>query len=450
MTDAQGPFFQQGDTGKPTGATAVTAFAYTNKSVFDDIVRRLQNQHRSWLWYKGLNVDLLDSKHASYLTTAVNETDIDHPDLNDTTPAAPAGGLNVKWQADDEQNSGSQTPVSAYVPLSSLATVTIVGTDKIVITDTSDSENPKRGLVSDIITAVAAAPLDAQYVTLATNGTLTNERVLTEGLGIDFADGGAGAALTVTLDLGEISTGTPSGADTFVFVDADDQTGKRGTAADTLVALGAAPSSTAVTAASAFAAANRALISAGADRSADDSDFTLTTDGSNVLRTAVGTDISFDGRNLKDVGTLASGAHTVDVSSTNAIAQSIGENSTTGPWEDKYPVEFLVSSSSATFDIPTASDSTYIVTLDLAFQRDTAGSPRGGAIYEKACWHNAGGTPAARGSIIGPTTVDPSGLGVTAVLSASGTNIRLTVTDSSGATIRVRGFVTVSLCGGGA
>lgn len=251
MTEAQGPFFQEGSTGKPTGATAVTAFAYTNKTVFDDIIRRLQNQHRSWLWYKGLNADLLDSLHAAYLTTAVNEDDVDHPDLNDTLPAAPSGGLNVKWQVQATQNSDSQTPVSAYVPFSSLSIVTAVAADYVVITDTSDFANPKRALVSDITALVA--PADAQYLTLATNATLTNERVLTEGLGIDFADAGAGSTLTVTLDLGEISTGTPSGADTFVFVDADDQTGKRGTAADTLVALGAAPSTTAVTAASALA-----------------------------------------------------------------------------------------------------------------------------------------------------------------------------------------------------
>lgn len=68
---------------------------------------------------------------------------------------------------------------------------------------------------------------------------------------------------------------------------------------------------TVVTAASAFAGANRVLVADGADRSADDSDFTMTQDGSNVLRTANAADISFDSRNLKDIGTLASGAHTM-------------------------------------------------------------------------------------------------------------------------------------------
>ena len=41
------------------------------------------------------------------------------------------------------------------------------------------------------------APTDAQYVTLATNGTLTNERVLTAGTGITITDAGAGSTVTV-------------------------------------------------------------------------------------------------------------------------------------------------------------------------------------------------------------------------------------------------------------
>lgn len=43
------------------------------------------------------------------------------------------------------------------------------------------------------------APSAAQYLTLATNATLTNERVLTAGAGVGFVDGGAGSTLTVSL-----------------------------------------------------------------------------------------------------------------------------------------------------------------------------------------------------------------------------------------------------------
>ena len=41
------------------------------------------------------------------------------------------------------------------------------------------------------------APTNAQYITLATNATLTHERVLTAGTGITLTDGGAGGNLTI-------------------------------------------------------------------------------------------------------------------------------------------------------------------------------------------------------------------------------------------------------------
>jgi hypothetical protein len=40
----------------------------------------------------------------------------------------------------------------------------------------------------------------AQFVTMATNATLTNERVLTAGDGIDITDGGAGGAVTISVE----------------------------------------------------------------------------------------------------------------------------------------------------------------------------------------------------------------------------------------------------------
>lgn len=46
-------------------------------------------------------------------------------------------------------------------------------------------------------TATAGAPANASYITLASNATLTNERVLTGGSGIAVADGGATAASVV-------------------------------------------------------------------------------------------------------------------------------------------------------------------------------------------------------------------------------------------------------------
>ena len=41
------------------------------------------------------------------------------------------------------------------------------------------------------------ASTDAEYVVMALNGTLTNERVLTAGTGISLTDGGAGSTATI-------------------------------------------------------------------------------------------------------------------------------------------------------------------------------------------------------------------------------------------------------------
>ncbi len=53
------------------------------------------------------------------------------------------------------------------------------------------------------------APTDAQYLTLAANGGLSDERVLTAGTGISLTDGGAGGALTVA---NTIAAGAPTAA----------------------------------------------------------------------------------------------------------------------------------------------------------------------------------------------------------------------------------------------
>lgn len=45
----------------------------------------------------------------------------------------------------------------------------------------------------------AGAPTNASYLTLGTNATLSNERVLTAGTNISFVDGGAGSTLTVNV-----------------------------------------------------------------------------------------------------------------------------------------------------------------------------------------------------------------------------------------------------------
>lgn len=76
--------------------------------------------------------------------------------------------------------------------------------DLRINSDTSTTEIYRGGGWVDLESG--GAPVGAQYVTLATDGTLTSERVLTAGTGLDLTDAGAGGAITIDLDLSEFST----------------------------------------------------------------------------------------------------------------------------------------------------------------------------------------------------------------------------------------------------
>jgi len=56
-------------------------------------------------------------------------------------------------------------------------------------------------VLDGVLQSASAAPIGAQYVTLATDATLTAERVLTAGTGIDLTDAGAGSTITIDVDL---------------------------------------------------------------------------------------------------------------------------------------------------------------------------------------------------------------------------------------------------------
>lgn len=61
-------------------------------------------------------------------------------------------------------------------------------------------------------TLPASAPTSSQYVTLATDGTLTSERVLTAGTNMALTDAGAGSTVTVALDIPLTNDGNSSTA----------------------------------------------------------------------------------------------------------------------------------------------------------------------------------------------------------------------------------------------
>ena len=81
--------------------------------------------------------------------------------------------------------------------LADMATQTIKGRT------TAGTGDPEDLTAAQALAVIGAAPVDAQYVTLATDATLTNERVLTAGTGVSIVDSGAGAAVTIS------TTGAP-------------------------------------------------------------------------------------------------------------------------------------------------------------------------------------------------------------------------------------------------
>lgn len=66
---------------------------------------------------------------------------------------------------------------------------------------TVDAQGRLTAAADVAIAASGGAPTDAEYVVLSADATLTDERVLTAGDGIDITDGGAGAAVTIDTDL---------------------------------------------------------------------------------------------------------------------------------------------------------------------------------------------------------------------------------------------------------
>lgn len=73
----------------------------------------------------------------------------------------------------------------------------VAGTDYVMTYDASAGTN-KKVLLSDLPSG-GGAPTTAQYITLATDATLANERVLTAGSNISVTDGGAGSTVTVAV-----------------------------------------------------------------------------------------------------------------------------------------------------------------------------------------------------------------------------------------------------------
>lgn len=74
----------------------------------------------------------------------------------------------------------------------------------VTITETTSGEEATLTIAATGGGGGGGAPTSSQYVTLATDATLTAERVLTAGHGVDLVDAGAGSTITVDVDETEL------------------------------------------------------------------------------------------------------------------------------------------------------------------------------------------------------------------------------------------------------
>jgi hypothetical protein len=103
----------------------------------------------------------------------------------------PTGGGGGGGEANTASNLGSGAGVFASKVGVDLRFKSLVAGTNITLTPTSND------ITIDASGGGGGAPTDATYVTLTTNGTLTNERTLAVSSALSLADGGAGSAVTL-------------------------------------------------------------------------------------------------------------------------------------------------------------------------------------------------------------------------------------------------------------
>ena len=150
--------------------------------------------------------------------------------LTDLTEATSAAGTDLLYLVSDPGGSptsqkvtvanavaGNVAPTDAqYVTLATNATLS----QERVLTAGTQMSFADGGAGSTLTLNVSAGPVDAQYLTLATNATLTGERVLTPGTMLSGADGGAGSTYTLNANINGLTGDDPVLADLFPFHDA--------------------------------------------------------------------------------------------------------------------------------------------------------------------------------------------------------------------------------------
>src|SRR5215213_4983794 len=165
----------------------------------------------------GTNIAFVDAGAGSTLTVNVpNASDTVKGAVELATSVETTAGLAV--QASDTRLSDSRTPTAHAASHKSGGTDVIkldefgATTDIVTLNASTSAHGLLRKLDNDATHYLdgqggwtvppgsgSGAPVDAQYITLATNATLTVERVLTAGTNIAFVDAGAGSTLTVNV-----------------------------------------------------------------------------------------------------------------------------------------------------------------------------------------------------------------------------------------------------------
>lgn len=96
--------------------------------------------------------------------------------------------------------------VKASLGLSGSLTRLTDGTSAFIAGTNVTITSASNGAVTINATSTVSAPTNAQYLTLATNGTLTDERVFTPGTGLSATDGGANGNYTLSINDSVVAT----------------------------------------------------------------------------------------------------------------------------------------------------------------------------------------------------------------------------------------------------
>ena len=198
-----------GSSGIDLATTAVTPGTYNNLSV--DAYGRAtagstasyQAQNANLTGLAGLSTTGLAVRTGAgtFSTASINPG----TGISVTNGNGVAGNVGVAVVADTTNSSESRSLKRERLQEPDQKSILLRGTG-ITITQTDNSGSNRVDMTIAVSGGGGGAPSTSQYVTLATDINLSNERVLTAGTGITLTDGGAGGNITLALqtDLGTV------------------------------------------------------------------------------------------------------------------------------------------------------------------------------------------------------------------------------------------------------